>query len=126
MARFLLGPLYDVNADGQVDDADYLIGSRVIKPEIRFDDRPENLDQQGPVDGEELLIIQQSYGVDVQGDVNNGWFTNGIDFLAWQKAFTPFEVADINLIGWSTNCDLGILDSIRWVYGDLRRGLRRG
>ena len=90
------GPLYDVNADGRVDDADYLIWQQSYHTDIKFDDRPENLNQQGPVDDADLLILQQAYGVNAEGDVNNDGVTDGLDFLAWQQAFTPYEIADIN------------------------------
>ena len=43
-----------------------------------------------------LEILLQAYGVDNIADLDNDGDTDGADFLAFQRAFTPFEAADAN------------------------------
>lgn len=91
-----VGPLYDVNHDGLVNDDDFLIWQENQHTDIPFVDSPANLDQQGPVGVDDLEILLQAYGVDTLGDIDQDDDTDGADFLAWQRGFTPFEAADVN------------------------------
>ncbi|QEG34707.1 hypothetical protein [Bythopirellula goksoeyrii] len=90
------GPLYDANGDGLVNDEDYQIWEENQHNDIPFVDSPANLNQEGPVGGEDLVILQQAYGLNNGGDIDGDGDTDGADFLFWLRAFTPFEAADAN------------------------------
>ena len=92
----VLAPRLDINKDLQVDGADFLSWQRNFQDEIILDESPANLDQQGPVDGSDLIILEQAFGTDVAGDIDSDGDTDGTDFLELQREFTPFDIADEN------------------------------
>ena len=49
---------------------------------------PADFDLDGDVDGDDLLIWENGFGVDASGDANGNGITDGLDFLAWQRQFT--------------------------------------
>ena len=89
-------PRLDVNHDNQVDGFDFLLWQRGYQPEILLDDSPANLDNQGPVDTDDILIWEQSYGVDDNADLDSDGDSDGLDFLSLQREFTPYDAADEN------------------------------
>lgn len=91
------GLQYDLDKDGMVSGLDFFewqVGA--TKTPIEFDDSPANLDGQGLVDTQDLLIWEQAYGTDDQADLNGDGVTDGLDFLQLQTELTPFDIADAN------------------------------
>ncbi|MEO2049086.1 MAG: PQQ-binding-like beta-propeller repeat protein [Pirellulales bacterium] len=90
-------PRLDVNRDKQVDGADFLLWQRSVQVEILLDESPANLDQQGAVDSDDMSILEQSFGIDGLGDLDNDGDTDGADFLVMQRETTGYVAADKNL-----------------------------
>ena len=107
-------PHFDVNGDNMVNSADFLQWQRSVTSEIEFVDSPANLNQQGPVDTEDITPWENSYALDDMADINNDGNSDGTDFLLWQNEYTLFDTSDIN---HDRLVDLDDLDSFDTSYG---------
>lgn len=50
---------------------------------------PADFDDDGDVDGDDLVQWKASFGVDALADADGDLITDGNDFLIWQREFTP-------------------------------------
>lgn len=62
------------------------IGYTTITPTPIFN--PADFNEDGDVDSADLLIWQNAYGVNPNGDTDNDGDSDGRDFLFWQRAYT--------------------------------------
>ncbi|MEM8944905.1 MAG: PEP-CTERM sorting domain-containing protein [Planctomycetota bacterium] len=62
------------------------IGYETITPTIVYD--TADYDTDGDVDGADLAILQNWYGVNAQGDADDDGDTDGSDLLVWQRQHT--------------------------------------
>ncbi|HMP08056.1 MAG TPA: hypothetical protein PJ982_17035, partial [Lacipirellulaceae bacterium] len=63
-----------------------------VSANVLFD--PADFNADGVVDGNDLLVWQDHFGVDnatshAQGDATGDGLVDGADFLAWQRQLTP-------------------------------------
>lgn len=56
---------------------------------------PADFDNDGDVDGADLLIWRNNYDVDADGDADNDGDTDGRDFLVWQRSYTGAMLTEI-------------------------------
>ncbi len=54
---------------------------------------PGDFDRDGDVDSDDLIVWQDSYGLDDRGDADGDTDTDGRDFLIWQRNFSQEAVA---------------------------------
>ncbi len=72
--------------------------------------RPANFNQDLNVDGADLELLWNSYGVDAGGDLNGDGVTDGADFLIWQQQYFVYTyTADFDI-----DADVGSNDLQIW------------
>jgi hypothetical protein len=67
---------------------------------------PADFDFDGDVDGDDFLIWQASFGVDIGGDADFDGDTDGDDFLTWQAQFGSGNGAASTAVPESTSAFL--------------------
>jgi hypothetical protein len=73
-------------------------------------DLSADFDNDGDVDGDDLVVWQTSYGPGAGADADGNGITDGRDFLIWQRTFgndatqsvVAFSAADLALLGWAS------------------------
>jgi hypothetical protein len=79
-----------------------------------------NFDGDIDVDSEDLAIWSASYGIDAAADADGDGDSDGMDFLAWQRNFAPYDLtADFNL---DVEVDRDDLKIWQHSYGSNRGG----
>lgn len=73
------------DADGEIYFFDRTRGDvfKIVAGAIEGD-----FDEDGDVDGDDLVIWQAGYGINANGDADNDLDTDGRDFLVWQRNYT--------------------------------------